>query len=212
MQLQRTVTKSAKAALFYDLVELLTGLYLVGFLFSHLIFESSIVLGKEVFNNLSRALDENYLPYIGIPLTVIVFFTHFLAAGRRIPTGFEEQRIIWQHARMLRHFNTWTWLVQVVSGMVILILGSIHMWIVITGWPIEAGSSAARVQSGYIWFYILLLLSAGVHAGVGLYRQFVKWGWFPRKPVGILVGTASALIIILGFLTLLAFVQLGGIS
>ncbi|MTI79497.1 MAG: succinate dehydrogenase [Firmicutes bacterium] len=212
MQLQRINTKNHKTELWYDLMELFTGLFLVGFLWAHLLFEGSMILGKDTFNSLSVALDENYLPFIGIPLTIIVFFTHFLTAGRRIPTRVQEQKVIWQHARTIKHFNTWSWIVQIVTGMLILILGSIHMWTVVTGWPIEADTSAQRVQAGYLWFYIPLLLLAVVHAGIGLYRQFVKWGWFNRKPVGILISIISSVFILLGIITLFAFFRLGGIS
>lgn len=212
MQLQRTLTKNRKTELYYDLIELLTGLLLAGFLWMHLFLESTITMGMEVFNNLAHTLDKNFLPYIGIPGIIIVFFTHFLVAGRRIPTRFQEQKIIWQHAKLLRHLNTWAWVFQVVSGMAILILGSVHMWVVITDWPIEAAKSAARVHSSYWSFYILLLLLSVIHAGIGLYRQFIKWGWFARKPVGIMLSIISTIIIGLGLAAIFAFIQIGGIQ
>ena len=54
--------------------------------------------------------------------------------------------------------DSWTWLVQVVSGMAILLLASIHFWVVLTTWPIEASLSIHRVgQWPYLVFYLLLL-------------------------------------------------------
>lgn len=212
MQVQRSLTKNPKLELYYDVLELITGIMLVGFLWMHLFFESTIVMGTKVFNQLSQMLDQNMLPYLGIPIVIIAFFIHFLVAGRRIPTRFQEQRIIWQHARNLNQPNTWAWVFQVISGMVLLILGSIHMWVVITNWPIEAANSAARVASSYWVFYILLLILAVLHAGVGLYRQFVKWGWFPRKPIAIIIGIITIIIAGIGLVTIFAFIQLGGMQ
>ncbi|MEG6615626.1 succinate dehydrogenase [Peptococcaceae bacterium 1198_IL3148] len=209
MQRQRTLTKNTKTALYYDLLQLITGLILVGFLGMHLVFESTIMLGITVFNNLAHMLDQNSLPFLGIPLVIIAFFTHFLVAGRRIPTRFQEQRIIWRHAKNLNHPNTWAWVFQLISGMMLLVLVSIHIWVVITNWPIEATSSAQRASSHW-GFYILLLLVAALHAGIGVYRQFVKWGWFSRRPVGIMISIVTMMILVIGLATIFAFMRLGG--
>ncbi|MBO8138593.1 MAG: succinate dehydrogenase [Desulfotomaculum sp.] len=211
MQFQRIVTGKIKSDLYYDLIELFSGLFLAGFLGMHLIFESSIIAGKKVFNNLSQTLDENYLALAGISLVVVVFFIHFLTAGRRIPTRCKEQKIIWHHTGRLRHLNTWAWVLQIITGIIILILGSIHMWVVVTDRPIKAETSALRIQSGYLWFYVILLLLSVVHAGIGIYRQFIKWGWFPRKPLGYVIGFISIFFILLGFTALFTFLRAGGL-
>ena len=42
--------------------------------------------------------------------------------------------------------------------MIILIMGGIHMWTVLTNLPITAAKSAARIQGGYwLVFYMILL-------------------------------------------------------
>jgi fumarate reductase subunit C len=210
MELQHLKTRKLKTAMFYDLIELVTGLILVGFLWTHMLFVASILIDAEIYNKLSEFLDKYYISYTGIPLIVVTFFVHFLVTSRRIPARFQEQKIIWYHSKVIGHMDTWTWVFQIITGMAILVLGSIHMWIIITGWPIEATVSALRIQSGLFWFYIILLLLGEYHAGFGLYRQFVKWGWLPRKPIGIVLKLITLVIVVLGFLALFAFLRLGG--
>lgn len=207
--LQRVLTRSNKSDLYLDLAELITGLLLVGFLWTHMIFVATIILGADTFNMLSEFLDKYYLSYIGIPFIVVVALFHFVIAGRRIPTRIQEQRIVWQHAKMLRHTDTWTWVFQAITGMAILVLAGIHVWMVITGWPIRAMNSADRMYA-FWWFYLILLVIGEYHAGFGLYRQFVKWGWFPRKPIGYVTKVITAIILVLGLAAMVVFVRLGG--
>lgn len=209
MLLQKTLTKSNKTDLYLDLVELTSGLLLVGFLWTHMLFVATILISPETFNMLSEFLDTYYLSYIGIPFIVVIALLHFVIAGRRIPTRIQEQRIIWQHAKMLRHTDTWTWVFQTITGMAILVLGGIHVWLVTTGWPIRAMNSAERMEAFWL-FYLVLLIVGEYHAGFGIYRQFVKWGWFPRKPIGYISKVITAIILVLGLAAMVVFVQLGG--
>jgi fumarate reductase subunit C len=80
---------------------------------------------------------------------------------------------------------------------------------VVTGWPIRDFTSAQRMES-FWWFYLILLIVGEYHAGFGLYRQFVKWGWFPRKPIGYITKVITAIILVLGLAAMFVFVQLGG--
>jgi fumarate reductase subunit C len=83
---------------------------------------------------------------------------------------------------MMRHPDTWLWLVQVVSGMAILLMGCIHMWVVLTDLPITAAKSAARIQTGWwLAFYLVLLPLVEAHVSVGFYRIGVKWGIVKRR-------------------------------
>lgn len=209
MQTEKSLIKKSKAELYYDLVELITGLTLVGFLWTHIVFVSTILLGAEAFNEHSRKLDDYHLATVGIPLVILAFIVHTIAAGRRFPTRYQEQKTILRHAKMINGTDTWIWVFQVITGAAILILGSIHMWVVLTGWPIEALSSADRVHR-FWWFYLLLLLLGKYHAGFGIYRQFVKWGWFPRKPLGYITKIITVVILALGLTTLLVMYRLGG--
>ncbi|MDO7787397.1 succinate dehydrogenase [Desulforamulus aquiferis] len=209
MQAQRLLTKNPRAELYYDIVELFTGLTLVGFLWTHMIFVSTILLGTEVYDILAAGLDDYYLSYIGIPFIIIVAIMHVLSAGRRIPTRYQEQKVIWRHAKMLKGTDTWVWIFQVITGVSILALGAIHVFVVLAQWPIDAAISTERMTA-FWWFYLVLLLLGEYHAGFGIYRQFVKWGWFPRRPLGFVCKVITTIILGLGFAALWVFNALGG--
>jgi fumarate reductase subunit C len=206
---EKLLTRNPRADLLVDLAELVSGLLLVGFLWTHMLFVAAILLGGRTFDRLSILLDEYYLSYIGIPFIIVVALVHMVVAGRRIPNKWHEQRIILRHSKMLGHTDTWIWVFQTITGMAILVLAGIHVWMVLSGWPIRAVTSAERVQS-FLWFYIVLLLVGEYHAGFGLYRQFVKWGWINRHTIGVVLKTITVIIVALGAVTLWAFMRLGG--
>jgi fumarate reductase subunit C len=90
--------------------------------------------------------------------------------------------MMWEHSVRFNHLDTWLWNVQAVTAMIILIMGSVHMWTVLTNLPITAAKSAARVQTGWwLLFYIILLPMIELHVGIGFYRIGVKWGWITRS-------------------------------
>lgn len=209
--LQKTLNRTnLKIDLYVDLAESITGILLVGFLWTHMFFVATIMLGQDVFNRLSEYLDKYYLSYIGVPFIICIIILHIFMAGRRAPLRLRDLRITWRHARMLGHGDTWIWVGQVITALLIGILASIHIWIIVTQWPIEALKSAARVNSLYFWFYIILLLVGEYHAGFGLYRIFVKWGWFKRRKVGYVLKAITLIIIALGLGALWILKQLGG--
>jgi len=99
---------------------------------------------------------------VGGPLIGLTFLLHFALAARKIPFRTEQQSAMWKHSKMLHHKDTWLWVVQAVTAMIILIMGAIHMWTVLTDLPITAQKSAARIQGGFwlVFYLILLPLSA----------------------------------------------------
>lgn len=211
MILQQVLFRSRRTAAILDILEACSGLALALFLWMHMVFVATIFLGAGAFDGIAHALDTYYLSFTGIPPLIVVFFMHFLLAARKIPFAYREQRIIWRHAGLLAHRDTWTWLFQAVSGMAILLLGSIHFWVVLSAWPIGASLSIHRVgQWPQFVFYIALLFLGEMHAGIGLYRLAVKWGWPPRRRAGLLFEVISALFLLLGLAALVMFRYLGG--
>lgn len=210
--LQKTLIRNnPKADLYVDLAESATGIILVGFLWTHLVFVSTIILGHQVFDKLAHGLDEYYLSYVGIPFVVAVFLLHIILAGRRAPLRLRDLRVTWRHAKMIGHGDTWIWVGQVITALLVGIMGSIHMWVILTDWPIEAVKSAMRVDSLYLWFYIPLLLVGEYHAGFGLYRIFVKWGIVKnRHTAGYVLKAITVAIIVMGLAALWSFKQFGG--
>jgi fumarate reductase subunit C len=205
MNLQEPLAKSPRLEAWMELVELATGLFLFFFLQFHLLAVSSIILGAAAFNRDSARMDEYYLSYVGIPLVILAILVHGLVALRKAPWKFQEMRVFLQHSQRLAHLDTWAWLVQIVTGMAVLVLAAPHIWSVLVNWPIEAARSAARIQGGYFSFFLLLLLVAEIHAMVGLYRILVKWSWMHRKKFTPYLIYSTIFFVGLGFITLMLF-------
>jgi fumarate reductase subunit C len=133
-------------------------------------------------NAIAAFLEETYMAQVGGPIIAFMFIMHFILAARKIPFRVEQQSTIWKLSRQLRHTDTYLWLIQATTAMIILIMGSIHMWTVLTDLPITAAKSAARIQGGFwLAFYLILLPMIELHVGIGFYRIAVKWGFARRK-------------------------------
>ena len=165
-----------------DWLQMLSGVSLILFMWCHMLLVSSVVISPDLMNGIAWFFEATGMAQVGGPLIFLVFLTHFVLAARKIPFRMDGQKTIWQHARMMHHTDTWLWVVQAVSAMVILVMGSIHMWVVLTDLPITAAKSAARIQGGF-WavFYLFLLPLAELHVGIGFYRIGVKWGFVKDK-------------------------------
>lgn len=165
-----------------DWLQMLTGAGLILFMWMHMVLVASVIFGAGTMNAIAAFFEATGMAQVGGPLIGLVFLAHFVLAARKVPFRAEQQSRIWKHARMLGHRDTWLWLVQVVTAMLILIMGAIHMWVVLTDLPITAQKSAARIQGGF-WmaFYLFLLPLVELHVGVGLYRIAVKWGFVGRE-------------------------------
>lgn len=210
MFLQDLLGRSPRAAAVLDLLEAGSGLALALFLWLHMALVTTILMGREAFDRIPRFLDGSRLSIVGIPLLLFVFFLHALLAGRKLPGGYREQRILWGHAARLRHRDTATWIVQALTGMAILVLAAIHFWVVLTAWPIAAAVSAGRIsRTSFLVFYVLLLLLGELHAGIGLYRLALKWGRPGRRQAAILVELIGLLLLVCGAGALFVFRRLG---
>jgi len=194
---------------YLDFVQMLTGVVLIFFMWSHMILVASINLGSGVMNAIAGSLEETYLAQLGGPLIALIFLLHFILAARKLPFKYTEQKAMWQHSLRLNHLDTWLWVVQAATAMVILIMGSIHMWTVLTNLPITAAKSAARIQGGWwLAFYLILLPMIELHVGIGFYRIGVKWGWIKRANRRFFQGIEKKLtltFIVIGLISLFTF-------
>lgn len=205
------LTGNIKTDFSLEVAELATGLLLIGFLWTHMIFIATVILGSDFFNTLSRLMDITYLSYIAVPAVPLLIIIHMVFAARKVPIRFQEQRKAWGLARDMRSFEIWTWIFQIITGVAILILASVHIWLVSADYPIQAAKSAERiVQLHFVIFYVALLIFGELHAGLGLYRQFVKWGWFNRCSVNKVIKVIGVFIVGLGIAALVIFSRLGG--
>jgi len=196
-----------------DWLQMLSGASLVLFMWCHMLLVSSVVISPNLMNAIAEFFEATYMAQVGGPLIFLTFLAHFVLAARKIPFRAEGQATIWKHAKMLRHRDTWLWVVQAGTAMIILILGAIHMWVVLNDLPITAAKSAARMQ--HFWwfvFYMILLPCVELHVSVGFYRIGVKWGFVKadqRPGFKRFESTLFTIFMVIGVLTLIRFLFLG---
>ena len=183
---------SLRTAAYLDFLQMLTGVGLILFMWSHMILVASINLGPGAMNALARFLEDTYMAQTGGPLIGVTFLVHFILAARKLPFRSQEQKSIWQHSRRLHHLDTWLWVVQAVTAMIILIMGSIHIWTILTNLPITAAKSATRIQGGFwLVFYIILLPMIELHVGIGFYRLGRQMGDHHPVPTGLSINDSK---------------------
>ena len=226
-----------------DAISTGTGVFLALFMWGHMFFVSTILTGERGFNWIADVFEHYSLAQPTVVLVTIVFFVHFVTASRKIPAKLAERRRLkklgddisgsqWNISKEDRkelekvrpHEETSLWIWQVRSGMIILALGSIHLFVVGadvaqrtfnlgSGLGINAAETMARVKDGMWLLYAVLLYMVELHAGIGLYRATVKWGLGSRIPVigsritrrmaHIMEKVVLWFFLIIGFITLL---------
>jgi fumarate reductase subunit C len=208
-----------------DLLQGLSGLLLVLFMWAHLFAVSSILLGKQAMYRVAQFFEGSLLfdtpqPWIVSVVALVIFLLfalHTLLALRKIPEGYRQWRAWWVHMRGMRHEETTLWLVQVVTGLVLMFFVTAHL-LELFMHPGDIGphSSAARIAGGGWLLGLVLLFSVEVHAGIGLYRLIVKWGWFGlvdtqerRQRLRRAVYGLVAFFLLLGVTTQAAYLRIG---
>jgi len=206
------VVRPTRSDALLDGLQMLTGAGLILFMWSHMILVSSVILGAWAMNGLAWFFEATYMAQVGGPLIAATLLFHFLLAARKMPFRFAELTTFWKHSKLMRHTDTWLWLVQVCSALVILVLGCTHMWTVLTDLPITAAKSAARIQGGWwLVLYLFLLPMAELHVGIGFFRIGVKWGFIKRSSRSKgkhLENGLTLMFLAIGLLTLLRFLFL----
>lgn len=201
--------RPTRASAYLDWLQMLSGAVLILFMWAHMVLVASVIIGPSVMNAIAWFFEATYMAQLGGPVIAAIFLFHFVLAARKIPFRVGEQKSIWRHSRQFRHLDTWLWLVQVVTAMIILIMGVTHMWVVLTDLPITAAKSAARIQNGWwLIFYLVLLPMVELHVSVGFYRIGVKWGFIRRDNRAKMKKVEKYLIIAfvaIGLLALLRF-------
>jgi fumarate reductase subunit C len=209
-----------------DVVQSLSGLLLVLFMWAHMLFVSSILLGTDAMWTVTK-LFEGYFFFgrsvywivsIVVAVVIALVVLHALLAVRKFPINYSQFRAFRAHMRMLRHEDTTLWFWQVITGFALFFLASVHLHVMLTR-PDRIGpfESADRVWSEHFWpLYILLLLAVELHGGIGLYRLAVKWGWLTardanatRRRLKRVKWAITAAFLVLGFATLAAYIRIG---
>jgi len=220
----RAATRVTSARL--DVAQSLSGLALALFMWAHMFFVSSILLGKDAMWTVTKFFEGYWffgrtypwLVSVAAAAVTVLFIVHAVLAMRKCPSTWKEYRTFQGHMREMRHDDTSLWFVQVYTGFAMLFLGSVHLYMMMTN-PHRIGpyESADRVWSGWMWpLYILLLLAVELHGGVGLYRLALKWGWFEgknptasRQKLKRAKWALTVFFLVLGFATLAAYIKIG---
>ena len=191
-----------------DIAQALTGIVLAIFTLMHAILVGTVIISPHLMNGLGWLLEVTYLAQIGAPLILLIMISHFLLAARKLPVRLGELSVFYAHAKRMRHGDTWLWLIQAITAIIVLVMVSIHIYTILMNLPITAESSAMREQNGWTPFYIILLICVGLHLGIGLFRVGVKYGFisaerrcFWKKCTWMLIAAYIAL----GLLTTIRF-------
>ena len=183
--------KTIRGPALTDLLQSLSGLLLVLFIWGHMFFESSILLGKDAMLWVTKMFEGEHLFGRPYPLLVsavaaaifALIALHAVLALRKFPASASQYRRFHRHMVALRHPDTTLWYVQVVTGFALFFRASAHVFIVFIQ-PDNIGpyASSDRIWSGRFWLlYAPLLICVHLHAGIGIYRLVLKWAPIPAK-------------------------------
>ena len=207
-----------------DIAQSATGLLLALFMWGHMFFVSSILLGKDAMWTITKLFEGYFFFGISYPWVVSIavagvialIVVHAVLAVRKFPASYRQFATFRGHMRVMRHEDTTLWFWQVVTGFALFFLASVHLYVMLSR-PDRIGpfESSDRVWSDHFWpLYVVLLIAVELHAGIGLYRLAVKWGWFAdaeasRVRLKRLKWILTVFFLALGLATLAAYVKIG---
>jgi fumarate reductase subunit C len=209
-----------------DLLQSGTGLLLALFMWTHMVLVSSILLGSDAMWTIARFFEGYFLFGQRLPLLVAglvatvfaLFIGHAALALRKFPASYTAHRTFREHMKAMRHEDTTYWYWQVVTGFALFFMASLHLGTMLTR-PDRIGpfESADRVWTDMMWpIYLVMLFAVELHAGLGLYRLALKWGWFEgrdvqasRRRLRAAKWSLTVFFVLLGLLSLAAYIRIG---
>ncbi len=209
-----------------DFLQSATGLILAIFIIFHLLFEASILLGKDSMYAITKMFELDFFIKGGSPIFIsilafiifAIFIFHAFLAMRKFPNSYREYLRLKTHAKLMKHSDTNLWIIQITTGFMLFFLGSIHLYTMLTQ-PENIGpfASSDRVYSDVMWpMYLMLLVSVVLHAGVGIYRLIMKWGWFDGKnpkenrlKSRKIIKIVTIIYLIIGLFSLITYIKIG---
>jgi fumarate reductase subunit C len=209
-----------------DILQSLSGLLLVLFIWGHMFFESSILLGKDAMYWVTKMFEGE--PIFGKPYPALVsgvaaiifaiIVVHAFLALRKFPGSYRQYRQFTTHRGALQHQDTTLWYVQVVTGFALFFLASAHLLVVFLQ-PDNIGpyASSDRIWSGRFWLlYAPLLVAVHLHAGIGAYRLALKWAPIPaasakrvRRRIKLAMWSIIVFFVCLGSASLVTYMSIG---
>ncbi|MGI2167149.1 fumarate reductase cytochrome b subunit [Shewanella oncorhynchi] len=204
-----------------DLSQSLSGVILAVFLWTHLVLVSSILLGADAMSWVARTMELSFLsadghgyPWVVTCIAIgiaILALVHVLVALQKLPMSLRQQRALRQQMQVINHSDTRLWRWQAITGVVILLLLPVHLWLIGSA-PETIGpqGSADRIWNQGVWMvYLPLLFTVELHAAIGIYRVALKWGAARdlnnRSRLRKIKTIVSGLFVTVGVASLLAF-------
>lgn len=209
-----------------DLLQSGSGLVLALFMWAHMFFVSTILISRDAMWMVTKFMEGYFFfgrsyPVLvsGAVATIILLIVgHAFLALRKFPINFRQFLAYRAHMAHMRHEDTTLWFWQALTGFALFFLAPAHLYVMLSR-PDRIGpfESSDRVWTDHMWpLYILLLLAVELHAGIGLYRLCMKWGWFAggdpnatRARFKKLKWALTVFFLVLGFATLAAYVKIG---
>jgi fumarate reductase subunit C len=209
-----------------DLLQSGTGLVLGLFMWGHMFFVASILLGRDAMWTVARFFEGYFflgrsLPWLVSLIVGTVFVLVIAHAGlalRKFPASYRQYREFRGHMAAMKHDDTTLWYWQVVTGFGLFFMASVHLYVMMTHpsriGPFESGD---RVWTDLMWpLYLVMLFAVEFHGGIGLYRLALKWGWFEggdpagtRRRLKAFKWAITVFFLVLGLATLAAYMKIG---
>nr|WP_315520271.1 fumarate reductase cytochrome b subunit [uncultured Campylobacter sp.] len=179
---KRSDGKKSRTPAAWDRWQSITGFILACFILCHMVFTSTILLGKDAFNAVVGFAEAKFLfgeatwwiTNVIAAVIFVVFVTHAFLAMRKFPANYRQYLMFRGHKDRMKHLDTTLWWFQFLTGFALFFAASAHLIDIIFGGHITADKSAAAFHKLEI-FYFALLVFMVVHASVGMYRLYVKW-------------------------------------
>ncbi|MCZ4337358.1 fumarate reductase cytochrome b subunit [Shewanella colwelliana] len=204
-----------------DMSQSLSGVILAVFLWTHLVLVSSILLGEDAMTFVAKTMELSFLsedghgyPWvvsliaIGVGLLASI---HVLVAMHKLPLSLQQQRALRQQMSVINHGDTKLWVWQAITGVGILLLLPVHLWLIGSApETIGPAGSADRIWNQGVWMvYLPLLLCVELHAAIGIYRVAIKWGseraLNSRDRIKKIKTIVSVVFVVIGIASLCAF-------
>ena len=129
-----------------DFWQACTGFLLALFICVHLLLEGTCILSPSITNGIAWFMEATYMAQLAAPIIIVLIVIHFYIAARKMPFRAGELGIFVRHSRAFKERDTWLWLVQVFTAIVILVCAFAHVWAVMTNMPIENAKSPSGLD------------------------------------------------------------------
>ncbi len=204
-----------------DMIQSLSGLALVAFMWAHMGFVSSILISNDAMYRVAKMFEGYYFFGSSHPWLVSVvalailslLMLHAVLAMRKFPQNSRQYSTFLHHKQRMHHPDTTLWWWQLITGFLLFFFAPMHLYTMFSQADlIGPYASSYRVYSTHWPLYLVLLFVVEIHAALGLYRLIIKWGWFKplhRKYLRLVTLAIAIFFVVHGTSTLLAYYKLG---